>query len=90
MPDHPPHRGIPVTSSLCPATRVSGNVSLLDIFPTVLDLACAGRPFPTLADPIDGNSLLPMLHHGNKGTGVGIAPGRVAMFVGCSHLLHAW
>jgi len=76
-----------MSSSSCPATRVSGNVSLLDIFPTVLDLSCAGRPFPTLADPIDGNSLLPMLHHGNKGTGFGPAQG-VATFVHYSPMIH--
>lgn len=36
--------------------RVSKVVSLVDLFPTVLDLATGGRP-PELVDPIDGNSL---------------------------------
>ena len=44
------------------------NVSLLDVFPTILDLALAGRPPIALADPIDGHSLLPMLHLGNQGS----------------------
>ena len=37
------------------------NVSLLDLLPTLLDLATDGSP-PELADAIDGRSLVPMLH----------------------------
>ena len=40
-----------------PAHRVAGNVSLLDLFPTVLDLAQANRP----PNPLEGRSLLPDL-----------------------------
>ena len=39
----------------------SGNVSLVDLLPTFLDLATDGAP-PGLADAIDGHSLAPMLH----------------------------
>ena len=38
-----------------------GNVSLVDLLPTFLDLATDGSP-PELADTIDGHSLAPMLH----------------------------
>jgi len=43
-------------------------VSLLDVMPTMLDIAAANAPPMLLADPIDGHTLLPMLHMGNKGT----------------------
>ena len=49
------------------ASRIAYSVSLLDIFPTLVDLASMGRPQPALADPIDGHSLVPMLYLGNKG-----------------------
>ncbi len=39
--------------------RVARNVSLVDLFPTILDLAGGAAPEP--ADPIDGASLVPLL-----------------------------
>ena len=40
----------------------SDPVSLVDLLPTFLDVAGAdGKPSPTLGQPIDGNSLLPLL-----------------------------
>lgn len=47
--------------------RVAQPVSLLDLLPTLLDLANAGQPADNavaLADPIDGHSLLPLLAGG--------------------------
>src|SRR5690606_12413898 len=41
--------------------RVSQNVSLVDLLPTLLDLATDGH-MPELIDPIDGNSLMPLVH----------------------------
>lgn len=38
---------------------VEQNVSLLDLFPTLLDLATDGQP-PPLATPVDGTSLVPL------------------------------
>ena len=43
-----------------------GNVSLVDLLPTFLDLATDGSP-PELADAIDGHSLAPMLHGRDDG-----------------------
>ena len=43
------------------ARRVGQNCSLVDLLPTLLDLATDGQP-PALADPIDGHSLSPLLH----------------------------
>ena len=43
------------------ARRVGANCSLVDLLPTLLDLATDGQP-PELADPIDGRSLHPLLH----------------------------
>jgi choline-sulfatase len=40
--------------------RVSENVSLVDLFPTVMEIAHDGTPFVP-GDPIDGTSLLPLL-----------------------------
>ncbi|MEM6985783.1 MAG: choline-sulfatase [Pseudomonadota bacterium] len=42
------------------AKRVSQNVSLIDLMPTLLDIA-DDKPFDDYADPIDGHSLLPAL-----------------------------
>ncbi len=39
--------------------RVAANVSLVDLFPTLLDLA--GGPAPEPAEPLEGRSLLPLL-----------------------------
>jgi choline-sulfatase len=39
--------------------RVNTNVSLVDLMPTLLDLATDGQP-PTLATPIEGTSLVPL------------------------------
>ena len=39
--------------------RVAANVSLVDLFPTFIDLAGGGGPAPV--DPLDGNSLAPLL-----------------------------
>ncbi len=45
--------------------RVSQPVSLVDILPTLLDLANTGAANPVpLADPVDGRSLLPLLEGG--------------------------
>ena len=45
--------------------RVAQPVSLVDLLPTLLDLANAGAAAPvTLADPVDGRSLLPLLEGG--------------------------
>jgi choline-sulfatase len=41
--------------------RVSANCSLVDLLPTLLDLATEGKP-PALADACDGHSLGPLLH----------------------------
>jgi len=41
--------------------RVKENVSLVDLLPTILDLATDGR-MPELIDPVDGNSLLKLIH----------------------------
>jgi choline-sulfatase len=43
------------------ARRVGENCSLVDLLPTLLDLATDGQP-PALADRIDGRSLSPLLH----------------------------
>jgi choline-sulfatase len=40
-------------------------VSLIDLFPTLLDLATDGHP-PPVAGPIDGNSLVPLIHGDSK------------------------
>jgi len=42
------------------AGRSPAVVSLLDLFPTILDLATNGAP-PPLVDPVDGHSLRPLL-----------------------------
>jgi choline-sulfatase len=39
--------------------RVTENVSLVDLFPTLLDLASGGNP-PELATPVEGSSLVPL------------------------------
>jgi choline-sulfatase len=41
--------------------RVARNVSLVDLLPTLLDFATDDH-MPELIDPIDGNSLVPLLH----------------------------
>src|SRR3546814_20469126 len=41
--------------------RVHRNVSLVDLLPTLLDLATDDH-MPELIDPIDGNSLVPLIH----------------------------
>ena len=46
--------------------RVSANVSLIDLLPTVLDLAGKGRT-ADLIEPIDGASLAPFLSGGGEG-----------------------
>ena len=43
------------------ARRVTENCSLVDLLPTLLDLATDGQPLE-LADTIDGHSLSPLLH----------------------------
>ena len=43
------------------ARRAGANWSLVDLLPTLLDLATDGQP-PALADPIDGRSLHRLLH----------------------------
>ncbi|MEM7120155.1 MAG: choline-sulfatase [Pseudomonadota bacterium] len=43
--------------------RVPANVSLVDLFPTLLDLASGGNP-PDLATPIEGRSLVPLAQGG--------------------------
>ena len=42
------------------ARRVSSHVSLVDLLPTIVELA-AGRPNPEWAGPLDGRSLVPLL-----------------------------
>ena len=44
-----------------PASRVTKNCSLVDIMPTLLDLATEGN-FTNYVGPIDGKSLAPVLH----------------------------
>jgi choline-sulfatase len=44
------------------ANRVAQPVSLLDLLPTLVELADNGRSTPTYATPLDGHSLLPHLH----------------------------
>ena len=44
-----------------PASRVNKNCSLVDIMPTLLDLATEGN-FTNYVGPIDGKSLAPVLH----------------------------
>jgi choline-sulfatase len=44
-----------------PASRVTKNCSLVDIMPTLLDLAIEGN-FTNYVGPIDGKSLAPVLH----------------------------
>ena len=44
-----------------PASRVAKNCSLVDIMPTLLDLAIEGN-FTNYVGPIDGKSLAPVLH----------------------------
>lgn len=46
--------------------RVTHGVSLLDLLPTLLDLATDGAP-PEVIDPIDGHSLVNMLDGGEAG-----------------------
>lgn len=41
--------------------RVSRNVSLVDLLPTMVELAAGGARQPDLAAPIDGQSLVPLL-----------------------------
>jgi choline-sulfatase len=48
------------------ARRVGVNCSLVDLLPTLLDLATDGQP-PALADPIDGHSLSALLHGADPG-----------------------
>src|ERR1700747_2409866 len=44
-----------------PSTRrVTKNVSHVDLLPTLLDLATSGQP-PKTIEPVDGNSLVPLL-----------------------------
>lgn len=47
--------------------RVSAHVSLVDLLPTFMDLACDGKP-PEPAGPLHGNSLLPLLDGSQSGT----------------------
>ena len=47
------------------ARRVTENCSLVDLLPTLLDLATDGQP-PELADTIDGHSLSPLLRQSAK------------------------
>jgi choline-sulfatase len=58
---------VPLILRLPPALRKPGrvarNVSHLDLLPTLLDLACGGKPQP-LVEPIDGQSLAPLLEQG--------------------------
>lgn len=44
-----------------PGQRVSANCSLVDLLPTLMDLATDGKP-PTLVDHCDGRSLSALLH----------------------------
>ncbi len=43
--------------------RVAGNVALIDLFPTLLDLAGEGKT-PELATPVEGQSLVPLAEGG--------------------------
>ena len=51
------------------AKRVSNNVSLADLLPTVLDMAEAGGAGakPELAEPVDGRSLMPLITGDGEG-----------------------
>jgi len=53
--------------------RVSSNVSLVDLLPTLSDLAWNGRP-PEPVDPLDGTSLIPLLD-GDNTTGSDVVYG---------------
>ena len=46
--------------------RVSSHVSLMDLLPTVVDLASGGGASPRLAEPVDGQSLVPLLQGGER------------------------
>ena len=46
--------------------RVSAHVSLVDLLPTFMDLACHGQP-PAPVGPLDGSSLLPLLNGAESG-----------------------
>lgn len=46
--------------------RVGANVSLVDLLPTLLDIASDGQP-PELATPIDGKSLVPLADGSEEG-----------------------
>jgi choline-sulfatase len=50
------------------ARRSRAHVSLVDLLPTLLDVATDGRP-PDPMDPLDGTSLLPILEGGDAGAG---------------------
>ena len=47
-------------------SRVSENISLVDLMPTLVDLA-AGDAFDDYADPMDGQSLVPALNGDTSG-----------------------
>jgi len=55
--------------------RVASHVSLLDLLPTLVELA-AGRPVPDLAAPVDGHSLVPFLQ-GEQGAGHDTVSGEI-------------
>jgi choline-sulfatase len=46
--------------------RVAAHVSLVDLLPTLLDLATDGRP-PEPVDPLDGSSLVPLMSASGRG-----------------------
>jgi choline-sulfatase len=52
--------------------RVSGVVSLVDLLPTLVDVASNGAP-PEPADPLDGSSLVGMLENGDDSNRAGCA-----------------
>jgi len=55
--------------------RISRPVSLLDLLPTLVELA-SGEQVPELAAPMDGQSLVPLLR-GEQGTGEDMAIGEI-------------
>jgi choline-sulfatase len=56
--------------------RVSSHVSLMDILPTLVDLASVGGDNPELVEPVDGRSLVPLLQ-GDEGNGPDSAVGEI-------------
>lgn len=47
--------------------RVSSNVSLVDLFPTLVDIATGNEPDPVYAPHLEGRSLTPLLQGGDSG-----------------------